>query len=77
MRGKVNDGDIVTLVPAKDLPLEVGDVMLVRVAGKDYLHLIKAMSGGRCLIGNNRGGINGWMGRQSIYGKAVDIRRPV
>lgn len=75
MRGKVNDGDLVTLVPAQELPLEVGDVVLVRVAGKDYLHLIKAISGGRCLIGNNRGGINGWVGRQSIYGKAVDIRR--
>ncbi|WP_201262718.1 S24/S26 family peptidase [Deinococcus aerius] len=75
MRGKVNDGDLVTLVPAQELPLEVGDVVLVRVAGKDYLHLIKAISGGRCLIGNNRGGINGWVGCQSIYGKAVDIRR--
>jgi hypothetical protein len=44
MRGKVDDGDLVTLVPAADITLEVGDIVLVRVSGTDYLHLIKAIS---------------------------------
>ncbi len=73
MKGKVNDGDTVTLEPADPDKLAVGDIVLVRVKGHDYLHLIKAISNGRFLIGNNRGGINGWVGRHCIYGIAVKV----
>src|ERR1700704_5259689 len=55
MRGKVDDGDTVTLAPADAEKLDVGDVVLVRVKGNIYLHLIKAINGDRVLIGNNRG----------------------
>jgi hypothetical protein len=73
MRGRVNDGDRVTIVPCDPLTLTVGDIVLVRVQGTDYLHLIKARDGQRFLIGNNRGGINGWVGPNAIYGKAVAV----
>jgi hypothetical protein len=73
MSGKVNDGDLVTLVPADPATLKVGDIVLVRIHGADYLHLIKAISRGRFLIGNNRGGINGWVRSQAIYGIATKI----
>ena len=73
MRGKVNDGDLVTLEPCKPEDLSAGDVVLVRVRGKDYLHLIKAKDGSRFLIGNNRGGTNGWVGHNCIYGVAIKI----
>lgn len=73
MRGRVNDGDLVTIVPCDPAALAVSDVVLVRVRGTDYLHLIKAKDGQRFLIGNNRGGINGWVGPNAIYGKAVAI----
>lgn len=73
MRGKVNDGDRVTLAPCSPDDLRVGDIVLVRVKGNIYLHLIKAIDRGRFLIGNNRGGINGWVGSNSIYGKAINI----
>jgi len=75
MRGKVDDGDLVTLEPCDPGALAVGDVVLVRVRGTDYLHLIKAVDGGRFLIGNNRGGTNGWVGRNALYGRAVRIER--
>jgi hypothetical protein len=29
--------------------------------------------GGRCQIGNNRGGVNGWVGRAQIYGRLVRV----
>jgi hypothetical protein len=61
----------VELEPATELDLQVGDIVLVRLKGRDYLHLIKAINGGRCLIGNNRGGINGWVGIGSIYGRKL------
>ena len=73
MKGKVNDGDLVTLEPCDPEKLTAGDVVLVRVKGTDYLHLIKAVNGGRVLIGNNRGGTNGWVGRNCVYGIATRI----
>src|SRR4028118_1535328 len=76
MKGKVNDGDLVTLEPCDPKTLAVGDVVLVRVRGTDYLHLIKATDGERFQIGNNRGGINGWVRAGSVYGKATKIERP-
>jgi hypothetical protein len=51
----------------------VDDVVLVRCRSHEYLHLVKARQGDRFLIGNNRGGINGWVGRRAIFGVAVKI----
>ena len=76
MTGRVNDGDLVTVAPCDPGALEVGDIVLVRARGADYLHLIKARDGGRFLIGNNRGGTNGWVGPRAIYGKAVKVESP-
>ena len=76
MKGKVNDGDIVTLEPVKPEELAVGDIVLVRVHGNDYLHLIKAIDGTRFQIGNNRGGINGWVGVNGLFGKAIKVEAP-
>lgn len=73
MKGKVNDGDLVTVAPCTPESLRVGDIVLVRVRGSDYLHLIKAVDGERFQIGNNRGGINGWVGGSGIFGKAVRV----
>ena len=73
MTGKVNDGELVTLSPSSLDKLEKEDIVLVRVKGRDYLHLIKAIDGERYQIGNNRGGINGWVGLKSIYGKAIRV----
>jgi hypothetical protein len=75
MTGRVNDGDLVTLAPCDPATLNVNDIVLVRVRGTDYLHLIKARQGERFLIGNNRGGINGWVGARAIYGVATKVER--
>lgn len=73
MKPKVHDGDLVTLEPCDPKQLEVGSIVLVRVGGNDYLHLIKAIDGSRFQIGNNRGRINGWVGAAAIYGRAVKV----
>ena len=73
MKGKVNDRELVTLEPRPPDRLEVGDIVPVKVRGRVYLHLIKAKSDRRFLIGNNRGGTNGWVGGNSIYGVAIRI----
>lgn len=77
MKGKVNDRDLVTLEPCNPDDLEQDDIVLVRVKGNVYLHLIKAIKQikdkKRFLIGNNRGGTNGWVNENAIYGIATEI----
>ena len=74
MTGKVNDGNLVTISPCETAKLEVGDVVLVKVKGVVYLHLIKARDAqNRFLIGNNRGGINGWASPAAVYGVVTQI----
>ena len=73
MRPKVKDGARVTVAPCRSEELRVGDIVLVRVRGRVYLHLIKAIDGRRFLIGNNHGGINGWVGAHAVYGRATRI----
>jgi hypothetical protein len=55
----------------EDEDLEYGDIVLCTVQGRQYLHLVKAVKPDRVLIGNNRGGINGWTPRKQIHGVLV------
>jgi hypothetical protein len=77
MTGKVNHLDLVTLEPCEIDNLEIGSIVLVRVKGNVYLHLVKAIKQvgdqKRFLIGNNRGGTNGWVNGKAIYGIATQI----
>jgi SOS-response transcriptional repressor LexA len=73
MRGRVEDGQLVTLAPCDPATLEPGDIVLVRVNGRVYLHLIHVRAGHRFLIGNNRGGTNGWVDPAAVYGVATKI----
>ena len=75
MAGRVEDGQVVALDPPASAGVLVGDVVLVRVRGRVLLHLVKAADGRRFLIGNNRGGVNGWVGPDAVYGVAVGLRR--
>src|SRR5919202_2271894 len=73
MKGKVEDRALVTLAPCDPATLKPGAVVLVKVHGTVYLHLVKAVNQGRYLIGNNRGGTNGWVGPHAIYGVATKV----
>jgi len=73
MRGRIESGQLVTLDP-NQTP-EVGDAVLCRCKGNVYIHLVKAVQGHgenrRYLIGNNRGGTNGWT--TTIYGVVTKV----
>ena len=71
MKGKVKSGATVTVESAEEYTK--GDIVLVKVKAKVYLHLMKAVKDKRYLIGNNRGGINGWVNKSAIYGLATEI----
>ena len=73
MKGKINSGQLCTVEPAKEEELKKGDIVLCKVNGSEYLHLIKATQGKRFQIGNNLGRINGWITFNSIYGKLIKV----
>lgn len=65
-------------------PLDKGDIVLCEVQGRQYLHFIKdirVISSDQFplyreyLIGNNRGGTNGWIPINQIYGKLTKIEK--
>ncbi|MFF0275503.1 S26 family signal peptidase [Streptomyces sp. NPDC004330] len=64
------------VVPVDPSKVEVGDIVLARVAGTVYLHLVSAVDHARkrVQISNNRGRVNGWTGHARVYGicTAVD-----
>lgn len=74
MLPRIRSGQLCCVAP---IPLgvepKVGDIVLCRVRGSEYLHLIKAVHGDRYQIGNNRGGINGWITRSGIFGILVRL----
>jgi hypothetical protein len=73
MKGKIEPGQLCTVAPVDPKTLNVGDIVLCRAGGSQYLHLIKAINGSRFQIGNNRGGINGWVTANGIFGKMIDV----
>lgn len=67
MKGKIESGQLVTVIPIVDNVLLEGMIVLCKVSGRQFLHLIKAEQGGRYQIGNNKGNINGWTGSDLWY----------
>jgi hypothetical protein len=62
----------VRLAPATWEEVEPGDIVYCRVKGNVYTHLVKAKNEKRgVLIGNNRGGTNGWT--KQVFGKVIEV----
>ena len=73
MSPEIESGQLCTVGPVDPGTLLVGDIVLCKVKGAEYLHLVKAIQGSRFQIGNNRGFINGWVGANAIFGRLVRI----
>ena len=73
MTGKIESGQLCTVEPIDPGTLRVGDIVLCKVNGREYLHLIKAIQRQRYQIGNNRGRINGWVSAGAIFGRCVRV----
>jgi hypothetical protein len=77
----IRSRQLVAVSPVEPAKVEVGDIVLCRVAGTTYLHLVSAVDAGapRVQISNNRGRVNGWTSHAKVFGicTAVDgLRRP-
>lgn len=73
MTGKIESGQLCTVEPVDPAALAVGDIVLCKVNGQEYLHLVKAVQGPRFQIGNNRGKINGWVTANAIFGRCIAV----
>ena len=71
----IRSRQLVTVAPADPSRVEVGDIVLARVAGAVYLHLVSAVdaANGRVQISNNRGRVNGWTNHARVYGICVAV----
>ena len=75
MRPKIKSGQLVTVEPMGNHVVQKGDIVLCKVRGRYFLHLVKALDaeGERYQIGNNRGHVNGWVRRRGIYGVCTKV----
>ena len=73
MKGRIESGQLCTVAPVDPSEVSVNDIVLCKVRGSEYLHIVKAIQGSRYQIGNNRGRINGWIGPGSIFGRLVSV----
>ena len=68
----IKSGQNHKLAPATCESVEVGDIVYCKCKGNFYTHLVKAKDWNKgCLIGNNKGGINGWT--HQVYGVVTEI----
>ncbi|MFC6599809.1 S24 family peptidase [Kitasatospora paranensis] len=65
----------VVVAPVDASRLEVGDIVLARVAGAVYLHRVSSVDHARrrVQISNNRGRVNGWTGHDRVFGICVEV----
>lgn len=70
----LKSGQEVICEPVKDdTKLNKKDIVLCKVKGHYYLHLIHAIKNDKeYLIGNTHGHMNGWISKNQIYGKVVE-----
>lgn len=74
MTGKVNSGQLCTVEPVTEHALlKKGDIVLCKVGGNQYLHLLSAISGDRFQISNNKGYVNGWVSKNGVFGKLIKV----
>ena len=73
MRPIINSGQLCTVEPIDFSALEIGDVVLCKVHGNQYLHIVRAMQGKRYQISNGKGRVNGWVGQNGIFGKLMKV----
>jgi hypothetical protein len=75
MTGRIESGQLCTVMPIADKSRHApGAIVLCKVGGAEYLHLVKAVRGGRFQIGNNRGRINGWVRPDQVFGECVRVQ---
>lgn len=71
----LKSGQAVKVTPiTNDTELNKNDIVFCKVSGHFYLHKISAIKNEKTYqISNNHGHINGWISRNQIFGKVIEI----
>lgn len=70
MSGKIESGQLITIAPCS--ASGQGDIVLCKVNGRIFIHLVKSIDHqGRCQIANNHGRVNGWASK--VVGKVIKV----
>lgn len=73
---KLKRGETVSFRPrGHSMSGKIASGDLCKVAGAQYLHLIKVRQGDRFQIGNNLGRINGWIGPGAVFGRCIRVEK--
>ncbi|MBJ7265530.1 S26 family signal peptidase [Idiomarina abyssalis] len=73
MEPVIKSGQRVNVCPVEHGNIEVGDIVLCKVAGNIYLHFVARVVDNKFTIKNNRGKVNGITTADKIYGKVTKI----
>lgn len=73
MVGRISSGELCTVEPVAGTDVKKGDIVLCKVRGKQFLHLVTAVRNGQVQISNNTGHVNGWCSYANIYGKCIAV----
>ena len=72
MRPRIKSGELVTVSPDVS-EIQPDDIVLCKVKGRYYVHLVQAVNQGRYKIGNMRNFTNGTIGIEAIFGKVIKV----
>lgn len=70
----IKSGDKCTVVPYTGQDLKKSDIVLCKVKGVQFLHLVTAVKGDQIQISNNHGHVNGWTPVKNIYGILTNVQ---
>ena len=71
MEPLICSGQAVELCPVRLTEVQAGDLVLCRVYGSEYLHLVLAVGPRGAQIASARGRINGWT--RQVFGRVVSV----
>ena len=72
MTPRIESGNLVTVSPDVG-EIKKGDIVLCKCKGRYFCHLVSAVQGQRYQISNNHGHVNGWVGKNCIFGKVTKV----
>lgn len=70
----IRSGDPIIIEPVAPQDVKRGDIVLVKVKGRIFLHFVKAATADQVLIANAHGHLNGWTPREKVVGVVTQIR---
>lgn len=73
MNPKIVSGQLITVSPVDFDKLKKNEIVFCKVNGNYYVHLLTGIQGERFQISNNKGHVNGWIGKNALYGVVTKI----